>query len=51
MILVNANMNIKQIITINREYEIYLRINKILIVIIITEHLKKVLKILNIISF
>ena len=32
MILVNASISIKQIITINRDYELYLRIYKILIV-------------------
>ena len=30
MILVNANISIKQIITINREYKLYLKINQIL---------------------
>ena len=29
--MVNASISIKQIITINREYELYLTINKILI--------------------
>ena len=38
MVLVNASISIKQIITINREFELYLKINKILTVIIITKH-------------
>ena len=42
---VNANISIKQIITINREYELYLRINKILTVM---HKYYKVLKMLNI---
>ena len=41
MILVNASISLKQIITINGEYELYLKTNKIPIVIIITEHLNE----------